>query len=120
MENFDLGKLDINGKRQILVLQGVPASGKSTFARKLATEHTNWVIVNRDSMRKARGTYWLPSQEKYIDRLEAYAVMSALDYDLNVIIDATNLNPKAIEEWNRIAGMYAADIEFKLFKISYK
>ena len=69
MENFDIGKLNINSKRQILVLQGVPASGKSTFARKLATEHTNWVIVNRDSMRKARGTYWLPSQEGYIASL---------------------------------------------------
>lgn len=120
MENFDIGKLDINGKRQILVLQGVPASGKSTFARKWATEHTNWVIVNRDSMRKARGTYWLPSQEDYIDDLEKAAVKSALDHDLNVIIDATNLNPKTIEKWYKIAGLYASRIEFKLFKISYK
>lgn len=79
MENFDIGKLNINGKRQILVLQGVPASGKSTFARKLATEHTNWVIVNRDSMRKARGTYWLPSQENYIDDLEMNAVDSIVE-----------------------------------------
>ena len=120
MENFDIGKLDINGKRQILVLQGVPASGKSTFARKLATEHTNWVIVNRDSMRKARGTYWLPSQENYIDDLEMNAVVSALNRDLNVIIDATNLNKKTIDKWNKLVGFYASRIEFKLFKISYK
>jgi predicted kinase len=120
MENFDLGKLDINSKRQILVLQGVPASGKSAFARKLATEHPNWVIVNRDSMRKARGTYWLPSQENYIDELENSAIIFALKHDLNVIIDATNLNPKTIDKWNNIADNYASRIEFKLFKISYK
>ena len=120
MENFDIGKLDINGKRQILVLQGVPASGKSTFARKLATEHTNWVIVNRDSMRKARGTYWLPSQESYIDDLEEAAILAALNRDLNVIIDATNLNPKTIEKWNKLANFHASKIDFKLFKISYK
>ena len=120
METFDIGRLDINGKRQILVLQGVPASGKSTFARKLATEHTNWVIVNRDSMRKARGTYWLPSQENYIDELEQNAILSALKLDLNVIIDATNLNPKTIEKWNKIADIAASKIAFKLFKISYK
>ena len=120
MENFDIGKLNINGKRQILVLQGVPASGKSTFARKLATEYTNWVIVNRDSMRKARGTYWLPSQEKYIDKLEVNAVCYALDDNLNVIIDATNLNPNTIKKWKDIADTYGSEIEFKLFKISYK
>ena len=120
MENFDLGRLDINGKRQILVLQGVPASGKSNFARKLATEHPNWIIVNRDSMRKARGTYWLPSQEDYIDELENSAIIFALKHDLNVIIDATNLNPKTIEKWNNIADNYASKIDFKMFRISYK
>lgn len=42
---------------KILVLQGPPASGKSTYARELAEDDWNWVIVNRDSLREGRGLY---------------------------------------------------------------
>lgn len=42
---------------KILVLQGPPASGKSTFARKFVKSNLDWVIVNRDSLREGRGEY---------------------------------------------------------------
>ena len=105
---------------KILVLQGVPGSGKTTWAREFVNGKKDWVIVNRDSFRNGRGDYWIPSQETYIDNLEEFAVRNAIEEDLNVIIDATNLNPKTINKWIDISKEYFVDVEFKEFKISFE
>lgn len=83
---------------KILVLQGPPAASKSTWAREFVKDKTDWVIVNRDSLREGRGDYWIPSQEEYISDLEEFSVKAAINRGLNVIIDATNLNPKTIDK----------------------
>lgn len=105
---------------KMLVLQGVPASGKSTFARELASRDHSYVIVNRDSIRESRGDYWIPEQEDYISAIEEFSINDAISRGLNVIIDATNLNPKTIEKWKQMATKLNCDIEFKLFEIEYK
>ena len=89
--------------KKIIVLQGPPASGKSTYARELAQVGTPYVIVNRDSIREARGEYWIPEQEDYISDMEEYGVRSAIKRKLIPIIDATNLNPKTIAKWENLA-----------------
>lgn len=105
---------------KIIVLQGAPASGKSTWAREFVTGKKDWVIVNRDSIRDGRGDYWIPEQEGYISSVEEFQIRTAITNDLNVIIDATNLNPKTIEKWGKIAEEYCVEIEYKLFEIPYK
>ena len=68
---------------KIIVLVGVPASGKSTWALDYYSKHKgDSVIVNRDSIRYGRGEYWVPSQEKYIDDVEYSSVRSGLDLGL--------------------------------------
>ena len=104
---------------KIIVLQGVPGSGKSTWAREFAKEHKDYVIVCRDSIREATGIYWVPERENYISDIESDSVVKALDNGLNVIIDATNLNPKTIKKWEEISDRYHVMLEFKLFEISY-
>lgn len=46
----------------IVVLQGVPASGKTSWAKEFVKNKKDWVIVSRDSIRESRGDYWIPSQ----------------------------------------------------------
>ena len=36
---------------------GPPASSKTTWAREFIKGKTDWVIVNRDSLREGRGDY---------------------------------------------------------------
>lgn len=102
---------DMNKK--IIVLQGPPACGKSTLAKQLHDQDRNNVIICRDSIRESRGQYWLPEQEHYVDKVELLQVESALECNLNPVIDATNLNPKTIEKWEQIAKIYNAEIEYK-------
>lgn len=99
--------------KKIIVLQGPPACGKSTLAKKLHDEDKNNVIICRDSIRESRGTYWLVEQETYIDKVELLQVESALECGLTPVIDATNLNKKTIEKWENIASLYKAEIEYK-------
>lgn len=105
---------------KILVLQGPPASGKSSWARWFVENKTDWVIVNRDSLREGRGDYWIPSQEDYISDLEEFSIKAALKRNYNVIIDATNLNPKTQEKWKKLATETKSSIEFKEFYVSFK
>lgn len=104
---------------KILVLQGVPASGKSTFARSLVLKDKSYVIVSRDAIREARGEYWIPEHEDYISDIEEFEIRSAIKHNLNPIIDATNLNPKTIAKWKNLAEELNVNIEFKLFEIDF-
>lgn len=105
---------------KVIILQGCPASGKSTWAREFVKGKKDWVIVNRDSIREGRGDYWIPEQEDLISDYEEFQVRKALDRGYNVIIDATNLNPKTQKKWIDIAAEYAIVPEWKEFIISYK
>ena len=105
---------------KIIILQGVPGSGKSTWAKEFAQEHKDYVIVCRDSIREATGVYWVPERENYISKVEKGSVIDALTEGLNVIIDATNLNPKTIAKWEEVAKQYETELEFKEFEISYE
>ena len=106
--------------KKIIVLQGPPASGKSTWARETAKAGTPYVIVNRDSIREARGEYWIPDQEEYISDMEEYGVRSAIKRGLIPIIDATNLNPKTIEKWESLTKELNCEIEYKKFYVPFK
>lgn len=105
---------------KILVLCGPPAAGKTSYAREFIKGKTDWVIVNRDSLREGRGDYWVPNQEDYISDLEEFSVKAAIDRGYNVIIDATNLNPKTREKWIRLAAKTKSLIEFKEFYVPFK
>ena len=104
---------------KMLVLQGVPASGKSTFARSLVLKDKSYVIVSRDAIREARGEYWIPEHEDYISDIEEFEIRSAIKHNLNPIIDASNLNPKTIAKWKNLAEELNVNIEFKLFEIDF-
>ena len=105
--------------KKIIILQGLPASGKSTYARQLAeSEPTKYVIVNRDSIRKMCGKYWVPQREDYITAIEETMIIEALNYDYIPVIDATNLNDSVLDKWRDIANDFKAEIEYKTFPIS--
>lgn len=104
-------------KNKLVVMQGIPACGKTTYAKELVKGKTDWVRVSRDDIRWMRGDYWIPDQEEYITQVENFMVNNALKNNLNVVVDATNLNPQTIKKWKRSAEMYCAEIEFKLIEI---
>jgi len=82
---------------KIKILRGLPASGKTSFARKFIKENPNWVRINRDDLRNMRGEYWVPKQEDLITSWEYSCIGSALLAGNPVILDSTNLNAKYLK-----------------------
>lgn len=99
---------------KIYVLIGAPAFGKSVMARKMHEEDPTKVIVSRDEIRASRGKYWIEEQENYISDIEEFEIRSAIKHGLSPIIDATNLNPKTIDKWEKLSVELGVDLE-KIF-----
>lgn len=100
-------------KREIIVLQGPPACGKSTYAKKLHEEDKRHIIVSRDDIRASRGNYWIPDQEGYITAVEEFEVRTAVEMGLIPVIDATNLNETSIKKWNDLATELGAELDIR-------
>lgn len=104
---------------KLLILSGIPASGKSTFAKQWVEESPETrVIVNRDSIRRGLGVYWVPNREKLVTSIEQHSVWEALEMGYDVCLDATNLNKSFLNKWIEIADSINIPIEYKEFKIS--
>jgi len=78
---------------KVIILKGLPGSGKSTWAKTYCEKNTNYIRVNRDDLRNMRGKYWLPKQEKLITAFEMSCIRESLIRGFSVIVDATNFNP---------------------------
>lgn len=103
---------------KILVLQGCPSTGKSTFAKQFVKENNKWIRINKDDIRRMFGEYWLPKRESLVESAEYSIAEEAAFYGWNIIIDDTNLNPKYIKVWKELADEFKYEIEYKEFKVS--
>ncbi len=107
---------------KIIVLQGCPCSGKSTWTKEYLKNNSEkaTAVVCRDEIRKElnSGKYSMEN-EKEVTKIEYERVILGIKYELDVIIDATNLNPKTIKKWEDIAKEYNCEIEYKEFYIPY-
>lgn len=104
---------------KLIILQGCPCSGKTTWAKQYLKETTVPTrYVNRDQLRCDinNGKYSM-KYEDIVDEMELERVKNALVSGCDVVIDATNLNSKTIKKWFSISKQHNADIEFKLFYV---
>lgn len=106
--------------KKILALQGVPASGKTTWAKEFMLSHLGWVRVNRDDIRSAMSGSWSPEQEQHVKDIEDFIITSSLNNGKSVIVDDTNLNPKTIKHLRDLASIYECELEFKEFKVDFR
>jgi predicted kinase len=78
--------------KKVLILQGLPASGKSSFAKELLLANPGcWVRTNKDLLREmAHASYWSKSNEKFIIQLRDTAILMALEAGKHVVVDDAN------------------------------
>lgn len=85
-----------SGKGRLLILTGVPASGKTTVARHLAQISRYVVIVSSDEIRKRSGS-------KIWDKMERI-VSENLECGMVVVADATNYDRSHRDRFASVAG----------------
>ena len=98
---------------KLIIYKGLPASGKSTEARKLAASSADFVRVNRDDIRESihGGAPWKPSREKMTVAVRNAMIHAGLKAGKTVISDDTNLDPKVEKELRQIAAVYQCAVE---------
>ena len=95
-------------KPKLEALQGLQASGKSTYANEL--EKQGWIRTNKDTIRKDLfGDSYKRKDEKHVVKERNRRVIEALSQGKNVVVDDTNLNPVHIKDLQSIAREYNAD-----------
>lgn len=82
--------------KRIILTRGIPASGKSTWAKQeVLKDPEHSIRINRDDLRNMSGKYWVPAREKYITACKGTILINAINFKFDtIIIDEMNLNPK--------------------------
>ncbi len=101
---------------KLLVLKGLPASGKSTYAKELVAK--GWKRVNKDDLRAMiDASKWSKQSEMFIKYAEIDISKRYLKEGYNVVVDDTNFGYE--EMWFKIAEEYKAEFEVKFFDTSF-
>ena len=113
--------------RTVLLTLGIPASGKTTYAKSLVEQ--GWKRINRDDLRWMLDSYkFSKKNEKFIVDLRNYIIRSLILDGYNIIIDDTNINPQNERDIREIIKLmnneslesgqkYQYNVEVKLFDI---
>jgi predicted kinase len=99
---------------KLIITRGLPAAGKSTFARGLQP----WVVrVNRDDLRRMLHGDRLFTQraERQVTIAERAQVEALLRAGTDVCVDDTNLRPHAVRQWAALATRLGAAFEVRDF-----
>ena len=103
---------------RVLILVGIPASSKSTWATNYIKNNPGYVILSRDSYRKMLKDEWVvePRIEDLITKMFHNDLLIALTSKQNVIVDNTNLRACYITPIIDIVKELA-DVEYQIFDI---
>jgi predicted kinase len=102
---------------KVVICRGLPASGKTTYAKKLVSKG-GWTRINKDDLRAMlhNGTH-NGKKEKQVLKARDSMIIQALRAGQNVVVDDTNLNFKHIE---RISEVVEAQAEIDNAKYTWE
>lgn len=102
---------------KLIICVGIPASGKTTWAKQYCSENEKTIRVNRDDIRAMMFQTYNRELEKVVRDSEKRIITTALVNGFDVVVDDTNLHESAInmiKEAIELSGM-DVDIQTKLF-----
>ena len=102
------------------ITRGLPAAGKTTWAKEWTAEAPGRARVNRDDLRamlygRAR-LEW--AEEERVTAVQRDTVRALLKAGTDVVCDDMNLRPKYVREWGRFARANGHDMEVHEFPVT--
>lgn len=97
--------------QKIIMLKGLPASGKSTWAKEKINENSNYIRINKDDIRESITGKWTSKKEKIVISIRNSLIKAGISLGKNVIIDDTNLNPKHEQSLKALAQELGVEFE---------
>ena len=111
-------------KRKLILLQGIPGSGKTTWAKSWVSEDPSARIrVSRDDFREMLGPDdRSDARENLITELVDYTLKMGMISGRNIVVDAMNLNPGYLADFRKLIGTHNSlglgpeyEIEYRRF-----
>lgn len=102
--------------KRLIICRGLPASGKTTSAKEWVMgdlEHR--VRINQDDIRLMLGKYWVPAREPIVGTIQQEAVIAAMNFGVDIVIDNTNLNKKVVDAYIKVAEKFKYTVEYEDF-----
>lgn len=97
---------------KLIMMRGLPGSGKSTKTEELLREYGNYVRVNRDLLRTMlHFDKWSGPKEGLTKAAQRTIVAGMLKADVGVIVDDTNLTRGHHDSWRDLAKECGAQFE---------
>lgn len=104
---------------KIIMLRGLPASGKTSWAKEFVKTNPGFKRLNKDDMREMLDAgEWSHKHEAFILKIRDLFIIEALKEKVSVIIDDTNYHTKHEARLRQLATQYKADFEIKDFDTS--
>lgn len=93
-------------KQKVIITWGLPASGKSTWARKYISTHEGWVRISKDDIRtmlfNGKGANHVEIDRPLVTRIRDLAITTCLNTGKNIIVDGSHLDPDTIKAIKRL------------------
>ena len=101
---------------KIIICRGLPASGKTTWAKEwVMRDPEHRIRVNQDDIRFMLGKYWVPAREPIVITIQQEAILAAMNFGVDIVIDNTNLNKKVVDTYIKVAEKFKYTVECKDF-----
>ena len=106
--------------QKIIFLKGLPASGKSTWAKQFCKENINFERLNKDDLREEfkelnPSGQWNKTFENQILEIQRKRGIDFINGGFSIIIDDTNFAEKHRTFWLEVAEKYGLQFEEKYF-----
>lgn len=93
--------------QKLIICRGLPASGKSTWAKAHIKANPGWKRVSRDDLRAMLDdSVWSKANEAFVVEMQNTLILAALCQDFNVILDNTHLNKYVVKKVHQLAQDY--------------
>lgn len=97
---------------KILILRGLPGSGKTTFAKQYQAKHPGTLRTNKDEIRAMlHDSVFSKANERFVLSVRDFIVDKALAEGHDCIVDDTNMAMKHVETLDAIAKKHGAIVE---------
>jgi predicted kinase len=99
-------------KKKLIYTVGLPASGKSTWAKD-AVEKSQGKMkrVNKDDLRAMIDSKWNKNKERFVVNVRDQIIREALTGGFDVVVDDTNLQQVHVDRFQALADECGADLE---------
>lgn len=104
--------------QRIILLKGLPASGKSTWAKEYCRLDSNYIRINKDDIRELLGTPVFSHEfENAVLDIERQMGLTILMTGKSLIVDDTNFHPKHEKYWANIADSKSIRLDVRQFNV---